>query len=223
MYKILLYKSFFVSLVIGMSFFYSGNALAQNIPFPDTIKVDSADAVHKGLFDAENRKTFKIMFSGKPARAGLYSLILPGGGQIYNKKYWKAPIVWGVVGYFGYVAVKSNIEYKDMDKVYRCMLKGESCTYTILNANNTETIISDEKVMRSYRDTKRNTTENNWVIFSVIYLIQVLEAYIDRHLIDFDLNPNLSFNSSITPDFKGLGLSYSLTHNKHLQKKLISY
>lgn len=218
-----MYKSFLLTLMIGLSIFCSKKVAGQNTPFPDTIKVDSAEAVQMGLFDAENRKTFKIMFSGKPARAGLYSLILPGAGQIYNKKYWKAPIVWGVVGYFGYVAIKSNTEFKAMDEAYRCMLKGGSCTYTIKNANNTETIITDEKVMRSYRDAKRNTNENNWVIFSVVYLVQVLEAYIDRHLIDFDLNPNLSFNSSIRPDFKGFGLTYNLNENKSPQKKLFSF
>ncbi len=223
MQKELLYKSLYVIFLIGLSFFCSENVVAQNTPFPDTIKIDSAEAVHMGLFDAENRKTFKIMFSGNPARAGLYSLIIPGAGQIYNKKYWKAPIVWGVVGYFGYVAVKSNIEYRAMDKAYRCMLNGDSCSYTIINANKTQTVITDEKIMRSYRDTKRNSNENNWVIFSVVYLVQVLEAYIDRHLIDFDLNPNLSFNSSITPDFKGFGISYNLNQNKHPQKELFSF
>lgn len=223
MQKELLYKSLYVIFVLGLSFFCSENVVAQNTPFPDTIKLDSAEAVHMGLFDAENRKTFKIMFSGKPSRAGLYSLIIPGAGQIYNKKYWKAPIVWGVVGYFGYVAVKSNIERKAMYKAYECMLISDSCTFTIKNANNTETIITDDKVMRNYLDAKKSTNQNNWVIFSVVYLVQVLEAYIDRHLIDFDLNPNLSFNSSITPDFKGFGISYSLNQNKHPQKKLFSF
>jgi hypothetical protein len=223
MHKGFLYKSLFVIFVIGLSFFCSENALAQNIPFPDTISIDSAEAAHLGLFDAENRKTFKIMFSGEPARAGLYSLIFPGAGQIFNEKCWKAPIVWGVVGYFGYVAVKSNNEYRAMDKAYRCMDDGGSCTYTIINANKTKTIITDKKIMRSYWDAKRSSNERNWVTFSVIYLVQVLEAYIDRHLIDFDLDPNLTFNSSITPDFKGFGLTYNIIQGKSPQKKLFSF
>jgi len=85
-----MYKSFLLTLMIGSSIFCSKKVAVQNTPFPDTIKVDSAEAVQMGLFDAENRKTFKIMFSGKPARAGLYSLFLYKLIQQYNKKYWKA-------------------------------------------------------------------------------------------------------------------------------------
>ena len=44
------------------------------------------------------RNTFKEVFSGKPGRAALYSLIVPGGGQIYNKKWWKLPITYSIEG-----------------------------------------------------------------------------------------------------------------------------
>lgn len=186
----------FLFLLVNSSGFY-----AQNNPFPDTIKVDSADAQRKGLFDKENQKTFKVIFSGKPAKAALFSLIIPGGGQIYNKKYWKLPIVWGAVGYYGYVAVLSRNEYKKIDEIYRCALRGGNCSYK--NYTNPDAI-------RAYRDEARNKSDRNWVTFSAIYLIQMIEAYVDRHLIDFDLNENLAFKTSINYNYSGIGLSYSI-------------
>lgn len=178
----------------------------QNIPFPDTIRVDSAEAESRGLFDAENRKTFKIIFSGKPGKAALYSLLIPGGGQAYNRKYWKLPIVWGAVGFFGYQAISATRNYREMDKAYRCMLRGEECFYEY-GPENRKIRVTTAGEMRPIRDRGRNASERSWVTFSAIYLIQVFEAYIDRHLIDFDMDENLTFSSFVSPGYLGVGFA----------------
>ncbi|MBK7094687.1 MAG: hypothetical protein IPH57_06480 [Saprospiraceae bacterium] len=207
-------KNIFFILQLLLFFMLTGILRSQNIPFPDTIKVDSTEAEIKGLFDKENRKTFKIIFSGKPAKAALFSLVIPGGGQAYNRKYWKVPIAWGLVGFFGYHAIQSRNTYKEMDNAYRCMLRGENCSYEN---------ITDAITLRPYRDQARNTNERNWVTFSAVYLIQVLEAYIDRHLIDFDLNENLAFKSTISPDFAAIGLTMLFNKKSSAQKKLYDF
>ena len=209
-------------LVFYMVFLFSINLtplLSQNNPFPDTIKIDSADAAQRGLFDKENRQTFKIIFSGKPAKAALFSLLIPGGGQAYNRKYWKIPIAWGLVGYFGYQAYQFNKDYKEMDKAYRCMLRGEECQYTFTGGYT----ISDAKTLRPYRDKARSASERNWVTFSAIYLLQVIEAYIDRHLIDFDLDENLALTPSITPGYSGIGVTMQLNKTSTEKKNLFIF
>lgn len=211
--RLLLKNPVFIVLVL-LVFIKPELLRSQNIPYPDTIKIDSTEAEKKGLFDKENRKTFKIIFSGKPAKAALFSLIIPGGGQAYNRKYWKVPVAWGLVGYFGYQAIQSRNTYKEMDDAYRCMLRGENCSYEN---------ITDPATLRSYRDQARSTSERNWVTFSAVYLIQVLEAYIDRHLIDFDLNENLAFKSAISPEFAAIGLTLQLNKKSSTGKKLYNF
>lgn len=184
----------------------SERSAAQNVPFPDTIKVDSVEAARKGLFDAENRKTFKIIFSGKPGRAALYSLVIPGAGQVYNKKYWKLPIVWGAVGFFGYQAISATRNYKEMDQAYRCMLRGDGCIYEY-GPENRKIRVTSASEMRPIRDRGRTASERSWVTFSAIYLIQVFEAYIDRHLIDFDMDENLTFSPLVSPGYLGVGFT----------------
>jgi hypothetical protein len=207
-------KNVFLSFAILSAFLTSGILRSQNNPFPDTIKVDSSEAARKGLFDKENRKTFKIIFSGKPAKAALFSLVIPGGGQAYNKKYWKVPIAWGLVGFFGYTAIQSNNTYKEIDNAYRCMLRGENCAYNG---------ITEAVTLRPYRDKARNSSERNWVTFSAVYLIQVLEAYIDRHLIDFDLNDNLAFKPTISSEFSSIGLTMQLSKKSSATKNLFDF
>jgi hypothetical protein len=200
--KILMMPLLFFSIIL----LTTQQSSAQNIPFPDTIRVDSAEAERRGLFDAENRKTFKIIFSGKPGRAALYSLVIPGAGQAYNRKYWKVPIVWGAVGFFGYQAVTATQTFREMDKAYRCMLRGGECIY-VYGPKNKEITIATAGEMRPLRDRGRNASERSWVTFSAIYLIQVFEAYIDRHLIDFDMDENLTFSTMAAPGYLGIGFT----------------
>ncbi len=170
----------------------------------DTIAVDSAEAARLGLFNKENRKTFKIIFSGKPTEAALFSLFLPGAGQAYNGRYWKMPIVWGLIGYFGYNAFRASKEYRDIDYAYRCMLRNENCSYKG---------ITDSGQLAPYRLQARSLRDRMWVTFTVVYLIQAVEAYIDRHLIDFDMSKDLTIKPGFSNGGINLGFSYNINGN----------
>ena len=191
-----------INVILFLVFILQGHLLLSQTDIPtDTIQVDSAEAEKLGLFNKENRQTFKILFSGKPAKAGLYSLLIPGAGQAYNKRYWKIPIVWGAVGYFGYSAYVAGKDYREIDEAYRCMLRNEGCSYNG---------ITDPGQLRPYRDNARSYKENMWVTFSIVYLVQAIEAYIDRHLIDFDLSKDLSFRSGYDNGGFNFGFNYNL-------------
>ncbi|HHH54250.1 MAG TPA: hypothetical protein ENK91_11370 [Bacteroidetes bacterium] len=182
-------------------FLLNSSSLRSQTDIPtDTIQIDSAQAQKLGLFNKENRKTFKIVFSGKPAEAFLFSVFLPGAGQAFNGKYWKMPLVWGAIGYFGYAAIQATNDYNNWDNTYRCLLRGQNCSYNG---------ISSPTQLRPYRDRARSNMERMWVSFGAVYLIQAIEAYIDRHLIDFDLDKNLSFSPVISPLGIQVGMVYS--------------
>jgi len=202
-----------ISILILMFIVFLPAGAQTDIP-TDTIRIDSAEAEKLGLFNKENRQTFKMIFSGKPAQAALFSLFLPGAGQAYNGKYWKIPIVLGLIGYFGYNAIAASKTYSEMDKAYRCMLRNEVCSYKG---------ITDASQLRPYRDNARSNKERMWVTFSMVYLVQAIEAYIDRHLIDFDLDKNLSFDSGFKNGGLNLGFKYNLNSSKsRLVNKQIS-
>ena len=195
-----------INLILFLIFILQGHLLLSQTDIPiDTIQIDSAEAEKLGLFNKENRQTFKLLFSGKPAKAMMFSLFLPGAGQAFNGRYWKMPIVWGLVGYFGYNAFKANKDYVEIDQAYRCMLENEGCSYKG---------ITDPGQLRPYRDNARSYKERMWVTFSIVYLVQAIEAYIDSHLIDFDLSKDLSVKSGYGKNGFSFGFKYNLNGNK---------
>jgi len=204
--QIILLIIFFIS--ISSTYLYSQDTIQQ-----DTVKIDNAKTAGQGLFNKENKNTFKVLFSGKPGRAALYSLIIPGGGQAYNKRYWYIPIVWAGLGWFGYQAIQSSKEYNKAYDTYKCLIKNGdgSCVYQ--STSNVQ--YSQATLLRPEVDKLHSARERNWVIFGIIYLVQVFHAYVQRHLIDFDLNEDLS----ITPSFQNGTPSFGLSVNLNSKKK----
>lgn len=210
-YKSKINKNHFLYIlyVVILLFTFTNKSFSQTTFPTDTIKVDSAQAEKLGLFNEENKKTFKVIFSGKPGRAALFSLIIPGGGQAYNKRYWKIPIVWGAVGWFGYVALEGNKNYKEVNDAYKRLLIDDNYEYNGYTSGSQ---------LRPYRDQLRSSRERKWVTFGIVYLVQSIEAYIDRHLIDFDLKEDLSFK----PNFDNGNINFGLSLNLSKTNKKLS-
>ncbi len=194
-------------LALGMIMIFPTDIFSQNTIKKDTIEIDSSEAVNLDLFNKDNKNTFKILFSGKPARAALYSVI-PGLGQIYNKKYWYAPIIWAGLGYFGYKAVISTRDYKKSYSVYKCLKKyGDNrCHFDSPSG----VVYTNASLLRPEVDKLHSIEERNWVTFGIIYVVQIIHAYIQRHLVDFDLNENLSITPSIQSGTVALGVSLNI-------------
>ena len=120
--------------------------------------------------------------------ATLGSMVLPGSGQIYTESYWKAPVVWGFLYYFGSV-------YRHQNSLYRSERDQYETTLT-LYANNTDSTkirslqdkIDDHKSNRDFYKNQRNLF--GWY-FAMAYLLNVLDAYVDAALYNFEVSPNL--------------------------------
>lgn len=120
-----------------------------------------------------------------PGTAALYSLI-PGGGQVYNRKYWKIPIVYGGLILVGSWVVKNNKQYK--------LYKEEA-----INRYNNDTIISfpelnDESVvaeMENY-EYKRNI---NIILLVGVYVLNIVDAAVDAYFFSYDINENLTLKA----------------------------
>lgn len=113
----------------------------------------------------------------------LYSFI-PGGGQIYNGKYWKLPIVYGAMGTTLYFTVFNHQEYR----------KYLDAFYTRIDADSTndQLLIYTEANLINLQDQYRRWRDLSIILTVAAYGLQMLDAYVDAHLHYFDIDENLS-------------------------------
>jgi len=157
--------------------------------------------------------------------------LIPGAGQIYNKKYWKAPLVWGAIGGVGYYYSSLDRDFTSYKQVLQLIIDQPTLTtrsdlesfdpelfaslpspfyQTTANGVATETI--------GYMDALR--TQREYAIFGLIgvYVLSILDANIDAHLYDFDVSDDLSLRPALIQTntyagsllYPGLSLTYTL-------------
>jgi len=131
-----------------------------------------------------------------PSKAAFYSAIFPGMGQIYNRKYWKAPIVWGALAIPTYYYQLNNSEYKRYRRAYKLRKNGLQDEFTLDDGStllSLETIETAQKQLRENRDMSLLTGV-------ILYVLQIVEASVNAHLIQFNTDDNLSFKPALIMD-----------------------
>ena len=122
----------------------------------------------------------------KPGRAARLSLLLPGLGQIYNRRYWKVPLVYGAIGAVGYFALNNHQQYLDYKSAYQNRTDNDPATTDLQFPT-----LSDENV-RLTRDNFRRNRDFNIILMTIFYALNSVEAYVDAHLRGFTVSDNLS-------------------------------
>lgn len=125
-----------------------------------------------------------------PTRAAFYSAILPGLGQAYNKKYWKIPIVYGALGTGVYFYVTNNDEYHRFRNAYKRRLAGLDDEF--------KGQYSDATLINAQRTFQRNRDLSLLVTIG-LYVLNIVDANVDAHLLQFNVNDKLSFRPDIYP------------------------
>ncbi len=140
-----------------------------------------------------------------PAKAAFYSAILPGLGQAYNKKYWKIPLVYGAIGTSIYSYNWNNKKYHEFRDVYKSRLAG--------NTNDNFQYLDDARLITAQRFYQRNR-DLSMLFIAAFYILNIVDANVDAHLGQFNINDNLSLNPDVQqndlnfrPSF-GLALNY---------------
>lgn len=167
---------------------FSNNSFAQRI-----IGGDTTHGVSKKI--SVNRYD-SAMKAHSPKTAAIRSAILPGLGQIYNKKYWKLPIVYGALGLSGGIFIYNLGYYRDTRFAYtvkyNMRVNGtDSNQYVNIKANLKP--LSEES-LRFYRNQFRRDIDYSALVFIVLWGLNVVDAAVDAHLKPFDVSPDLSLH-----------------------------
>lgn len=124
-----------------------------------------------------------------PTRAFLYSVVVPGLGQAYNRKYWKIPIVYTALGGVAYFFNYNNIQYKrylnDLSQIN--ISEGDS-TYIVTLLTGT----TDKQTLTRHKDNFRRNRDLSALVFIFVYALNFIDATVDAHLSDFDISDDLS-------------------------------
>ena len=144
-----------------------------------------------------------------PARAAFYSAVIPGLGQARNKKYWKIPIVYGAIGTGIYFYLDNNKVYKRYRNAYKRRLAG--FTDDEFYGLNSTPILSNEALIRA-QETLRRNKELSLLITIGLYALNIIDANVDAHLLQYNMDTNLAVKPYLdfdTPD-NSVQLGFSL-------------
>ena len=143
----------------------------------------------------QNKKnTSRALDPLRPAKAAFYSAVLPGLGQAYNKKYWKIPIVYAAIGTGFYFYLDNNKLYKQYRNAYKRRLAG--FTDDEFYGPGDTPFLSDEALIRAQRTLKRNK-ELSMLVTVGLYVLNIIEANVDAHLLQYNLDENLALKPFI--------------------------
>lgn len=175
----------------------------------DTLEFASVDSIqgldHLELLPADTTLLAKQLgkvrvFNPDPNRALWLSALCPGLGQIYNRRYWKLPIVVGAFVGLSYGTAWNNRMYKDYGKAYRDVVDADPDTRSYMDFF-PPTVSEDDldrewlqKTMRNKRNYYRRYREICVIAMVAVYFINIVDAYVDASLAHFDISPDLSMD-----------------------------
>lgn len=147
----------------------------------------------------------KKIFNPDPTRAIWMSALCPGLGQIYNRRYWKLPIIIAGFMGLGYGMSWNNTQYQDYSNGYMDLMSGDPDKKSYMNffPPNTDESSLDKNWLKSVLQTRKNYYRRNrdlCIICMVgVYLLAIVDSYVDAQLAHFDISPDLTMD--ISPGF----------------------
>ena len=127
--------------------------------------------------------------SHSPTKAILFSAVLPGAGQAYNKKYWKIPIIYAGLGVLIYTIDYNSKNYRTFKNAYIARTDADSLT-----TDNYPRYTDDN--LRSLFQYYRRNRDLSYILAGALYVLNVLDAYVDAELFHFDVSDDLSLLST---------------------------
>ncbi|MCX2745752.1 DUF5683 domain-containing protein [Mangrovivirga sp. M17] len=167
-----------IILIITVSGTYNLQAQDKDSLYTEPVRVlpDSSKVKRKKLSRSEKLdRKYKTL--PDPRRAGLLSAVVPGLGQIYNKKYWKVPLIYGLAATDIYFINWNNGQYEDL----------LGLLYEQQNTGSNELGLSEDQLINLADEYRRNR-DLLIILGVVLYTLNIVDAHVDAHLIEFRVN-----------------------------------
>jgi len=135
-----------------------------------------------------------------PRKATIYSAVLPGLGQIYNRKYWKVPLVYGGFATLGFFINFNNVEYVKFRQAYSDIIDTDPNTNSFVKLFKDPRNLEDENIpqsterLRIQKDYWRRNRDLLVIGTAVFYAVNIIDASVDAHFFNFDINDDLTIN-----------------------------
>lgn len=170
----------------------------ESLSLEDSITIDSASLSKALAPKALRKKRNWATWRPDTKRAMWLALVLPGAGQIYNRKYWKLPIIYG--GFVGcaYAMNWNNQMYHDYSQAYLDIMDDDPNTQSYnqflhlgaqIDASNIERY---KEIFRKRKDRYRRWRDMSMFVMIGVYAFSVIDAYVDASLSEFDISDDLS-------------------------------
>ena len=170
----------------------------ESLSLEDSITIDSASLSKALAPKALRKKRNWATWRPDTKRAMWLALVLPGAGQIYNRKYWKLPIIYG--GFVGcaYAMSWNNQMYHDYSQAYLDIMDDDPNTQSYnqflhlgaqIDASNIERY---KEIFRKRKDRYRRWRDMSMFVMISVYAFSVIDAYVDASLSEFDISDDLS-------------------------------
>jgi hypothetical protein len=143
------------------------------------------------LAQSKEKDSLSVVAKHRANRAALFSAVVPGLGQAYNKKYWKLPILYAGFGTLYYFIQSNNTEYLKFKTAL--INRSDTDPNTVDDYPN---LSNDDIQVR--KDFYRRNRDLSYIITGVVYTLNILDAYVDSQLMDFDVGDNLSMHTAPT-------------------------
>jgi len=188
--------------------------IKDSIARADSLRLDSVVAA--GHLTADSVYTIKTKkFIPDPKKALWLAIVFPGGGQIYNRKYWKLPIVYG--GFLGcyYALSWNNNMYRDYSQAYIDIMDNDPRTESYMNfIPSTYDVESNKErlkeIFKKRKDFYRRYRDMSFFCMIGVYALSIVDAYVDAELSSFDISPDLSMK--VRPSIINDGHNYLSQH-----------
>jgi hypothetical protein len=124
-----------------------------------------------------------------PRKATIYSAILPGMGQAYNKKYWKIPIIYAGFGTLVYFITVNGAEYRNFKEAYNIVATGDSANFNNEYVQRYDANLGQLKEGRNYY---RRNLQLNYILSGLLYILNIIDATVDANLYNFDVSDDIT-------------------------------
>lgn len=127
-----------------------------------------------------------------PRKATIQSAFIPGWGQVYNKQYWKVPVIYVTAAALIYGFTYNQKEYKELRRAYVYAVDTNPHTIPTYKGN----IIEENQIdiVARYRNTYKRYRDMTIIGMVALYALNVIDAHVNAHLFQFDIDENLSLN-----------------------------